>query len=135
MTTSPADELRTAAATVRALATAASTATDGTPTAHWNTKEQRGGGARLYGDYTTDGRGQRIGWPPLMHGTTRPPHMEPQHAAYAATMGPALGLALADWLDRMADANETVNDYTFGLVATLNLEALAVARQINGGGS
>lgn len=49
-----------------------------------------------------------------------------------AVMHPGVGLALADWLDRMADANEAANDYTFGLIATLNLDALAVARQING---
>jgi len=52
-------------------------------------------------------------------------------AAYIAAMHPGVGAALADWLDRMADATEAVNDWTLGAVATLNLEALAVARAIN----
>jgi hypothetical protein len=59
----------------------------------------------------------------------------PECAAFIAAMGPGVGVALADWLDRMADANDTVNDWTLGVVSTLNLEALAVARLVLGEGA
>ncbi|WP_158679187.1 hypothetical protein [Streptomyces sp. Tu 6176] len=52
--------------------------------------------------------------------------MHTQHAAYAATMGPALGCALADWLDWQARA------LTEGQIAVPEA-AVAVARAINGG--
>lgn len=126
MTTSPADELRAASTTLRAHATAAAENSGSTT---WHTSrhfpDQPGS------DFTTllasPGR-------PLHGGGGRgvAPYMHAPVSEYIALMDPALGLALADWLDRMADANEAANDYTFGLIATLNLDALAVARQING---
>lgn len=53
---------------------------------------------------------------------------------YIATMHPGVGAALADWLDRMAEASENVNDWTLGVVSTLLLDALAVARAVLGEG-
>lgn len=123
---SPADEVREAAAKIRALATAASTDADGTPTAHWNTND--GGDSshsRLYGDYLTRDDGRRISWPSLVRGGSlqRPSYMHPQHAIYAAAMGPAVGLALADWLDSAAEDAKQIGP---------DPHALAVARAING---
>ncbi|WP_329390140.1 hypothetical protein [Streptomyces sp. NBC_01716] len=109
MTTSPADELRTAAALLRARATTA------TPSPWTQT------GIGDFGWYI-DGPGIE----------TADSDQGRADADYIALMHPGVGAALADWLDRMADANEAANDWTFGLIATLNLEALAVARQING---
>ena len=130
--TTPADELRTAAATLRALATAASTDTDGTPTAHWNSKNQGPGRSLLCGDYTTNGRGELVGWPSLARGGSfqRPSYMSTQHAEYAAAMGPAVGLALADWLEYTASmlAAQTHPDWQ----DLVGCNALAVARAING---
>ncbi|MEU2143593.1 hypothetical protein ABZ741_04680 [Streptomyces globisporus] len=40
--------------------------------------------------------------------------------------------ALAEWLDRQAEACEQVNPWTVGVVSTLGLHALAVARQLLG---
>ncbi|MGW6604252.1 hypothetical protein [Streptomyces sp. NPDC055036] len=73
-----------------------------------------------------------IGVPYVVGSTTIDPSHPPTIADYIAAMHPGVGTVLADWLDRMADANEAVNDWTRGLVATLNLDARAVARQING---
>lgn len=122
------DEIRTAAEKLRALATAASTDTDGTPTAHWNSKVHRrqdSGYRILCGDYLTRADGRTISWPTLLHGRVgqSPALMHTQHAEYAAAMGPTVGLALADLLDDLAhgDDEDVVNPW-----------ALALARQING---
>ncbi|MFD7705620.1 hypothetical protein [Streptomyces sp. NPDC059786] len=58
----------------------------------------------LCGDYLTLEDGRRISWPSLVRGGSPQRHarLEPQHAEYAATMGPVVGLALADWLDAAA---------------------------------
>ncbi|MCL7377443.1 hypothetical protein [Streptomyces sp. 35G-GA-8] len=127
--TTPADELRTAAEKLRALATAASTNTDGTPTTTWNTKlcwpNDDNGTSHLYGDYLTRDDNRRIAWPPLLHGGSpqRPTRMQTQHATYIAAMGPTLGLLVAEWLDSAAEDAEQIGP---------DRHALAVARQING---
>ncbi|MFJ8852315.1 zinc ribbon domain-containing protein [Streptomyces sp. NPDC102437] len=152
--TTPADELRAADARLRALATAASTDTDGTPTTQWSTApcwpNDPDGTSRLYGDYLTRDDGRRIAWPPLLHGGSqqRPTRMQTQHADYIALMGPGLGLALADWL------NAAAKFYNASVTAAANVwpetrdiaerdawvakhadgHALAVARQILGAG-
>ncbi|MFE7954409.1 hypothetical protein [Streptomyces sp. NPDC057413] len=125
----PADELRAAAEKLRALATAASTDTDGTPTAHWHSKDQAHDHSFLYGDYLTRDDGRTISWPLLLRGGSaqRPSHMHPQHAAYAAAMGPTVGLALADWLD-VASVNAVVLTWPNDFIE----RALTVARAING---
>ncbi|MFE0800104.1 hypothetical protein [Streptomyces sp. NPDC058812] len=145
----PADELRTAAAKIRALATAASTDSDGAPTANWHHQERGHGRGHLYGDHLTRDDGRRISWPHLLRGgsSQRPTYMHVQHAAYAAAMGPALGLALAEWLDQAARyydagvqaAGDVFRDDPAGRDAFLTTgpgapseHALAVARQING---
>jgi hypothetical protein len=68
----PAEEVTAAAAKLRALATAASTDDDGTPTAHWHTEPRRPHDAtsshNLYGDYITREDGSRISWPLLNRG-------------------------------------------------------------------
>ncbi|MEU8473728.1 hypothetical protein [Streptomyces hygroscopicus] len=124
--TSPADQIRAAAVLLRALATAASTDTDGTPTAHWNTEpcwpDDDDGTRYLCGDHLTRDDGRTISWPHLLRGGRgRAPYMATQHAEYAAAMGPALGLALAAWLDSAAEDAEQVGP---------DPHALAVARQI-----
>lgn len=137
--TTPADEIRTAASKLRALATAASTDTDGTPTANWNTKPRQSaefegllpddGNRRLLGDYLTDDDGRRISWPSLLHGGApgRKPRMRARHADYAAAMDPTVGQAVADWLDSEADLL-TNDDFP-----AIHHHALAVARAINRG--
>ncbi|WP_329592169.1 hypothetical protein OG195_27395 [Streptomyces sp. NBC_01362] len=123
MTTTPADELRAAAEKLRALATAASTDTDGNPTAQWNAEprwpDAPDGHWNLYGGYTSRDDGRRFGWPRLNRGGSqhRQAYMQPQHATYIAAMGPGVGLALADWLDAAAPDDQ---------------HALAVARQVLG---
>lgn len=131
-----AEELHQAAEKLRELATAASTATDGTPTANWNVeyKEfQSPGHGLLCGDYIANGRGERVGWPLLHRGGSqhRPTYMASQHAEYAAAMGPAVGLALAAWLDATADRLQ--QQAHPGWQDTAEPQALAVARAINGG--
>ncbi|MFH8793299.1 hypothetical protein [Streptomyces sp. NPDC017941] len=127
---SPADELRAAAEKLRALAVAASTTADGTPTAHWNVKSrgkfQSPDHSLLCGDYITNGRGERVGWPLLHRGGSqhRPTYMATQHAEYAATVGPTVGLALAAWLTEAS----TIRSCAHG-------SALAVARAINRSGT
>ncbi|MEU6872413.1 hypothetical protein [Streptomyces sp. NPDC046751] len=134
MTTTPAAELHAAAETLRALATAASTDTDGTPTTTWSTEpcwpNDDDGTSRLYGDYRTRDDGHRIAWPPLLHGgsSQRPTRMHTQHATYAAAMGPAVGLALADWLDSWTGVEISEHGPMFEDAR----HALAVARQILG---
>ncbi|MWA08811.1 hypothetical protein [Streptomyces sp. BA2] len=109
--TSPADELRAAAETLRALATAASTDPQGRPTAHWDVRyrpgvlpgapAQRDGSCALIAtDSPTAVR--------LLHGGsigTRggQPSISPDHGRYAAAMDPTVGLALADLLTAVAD--------------------------------
>ncbi|MEU5608417.1 hypothetical protein AB0H03_06615 [Streptomyces sparsogenes] len=126
--TSPADQIRAAAEELRALAVAASASSDGTPTAHWNTEPcwpDDDSTRFLRGDYLTRDDGRRISWPNLLRGGTgaRPPYMATQHAEYAATMGPAVGLAVAAWLDSAAEDAEQVGP---------DPHALAVARQLLG---
>ncbi|MFF8645022.1 hypothetical protein [Streptomyces sp. NPDC015345] len=120
----PARELREAAQKLRTLALAASTATDGTPTANWNVKykEFHTGHGLLCGDYITNGRGERVGWPLLHRGGSqyRPTYMAPQHAEYAAAVGPSVGLALAAWLTEASTTPSCMSD-----------SALALARAIN----
>jgi hypothetical protein len=131
VTTTPAYELRQAAEKLRALATAASTDTDGTPTTTWSTEpcwpNDPDGTSRLYGDYRTRDDGRRIAWPPLLRGGSlqRPTRMHTQHADYIALMGPGVGLALADWLDTMA---RTANDEGAAFLD----HGIAVARQLLG---
>ncbi|MFF1483107.1 hypothetical protein ACIGZH_01810 [Streptomyces sp. NPDC058319] len=137
----PADELRAAAATLRALATAASTDTDGTPTAHWHHKDRGHDHAVLYGDHLTSDDVECISWPLLLRGGSlyRSSYMHVRHAEYAATMGPVVGLALATLLEGvLSSAREAAPAHeecasgcspdTCDLAA-----ALAVARAINGG--
>ena len=150
----PADELRTAADKLRALATTASTDDDGTPTAHWNAQPcwnhlPDDGNRFLYGDRLTSDDGRPWSWPSLLHGggQHRPARMRARHAEYAATMGPSVGLALADWLDAAAHsyecgvqaADDVFRDDPTGREKFLttgpgapSAEALAVARQILG---
>jgi hypothetical protein len=139
MTTTPADEMRAAAARLRALATAASTDTDGTPTTTWSTKLRRpdnpDGNSLLYGDHHTRDDGRRIAWPPLLHGGSqqRPVSMHTQHADYIAMMDPTLGHAVAVWLEAEAAAPVTAehSDQCVDPQCT-TLAALAVARQVLG---
>lgn len=131
--TTPADELRTAAATLRALATAASTNDDGTPTAQWAFTERRfdsgegwGSGMLRAVDSLDGDADPRLG-KALVHGSggTRgqSPSLAVQHGEYIAAMDPGVGAAIADWLDSAAeDAEQIGADY----------RALAAARQING---
>jgi hypothetical protein len=129
--TTPAGELRTAAEKLRALATAASTDPDGTPTANWHTQPRRPdddtSGHHLYGDHLTRDDGRTISWPLLNRGGSpqRPSYMHAQHAAYAAAMGPTVGIALADWLDSAAEDAEQIGP---------DPHAVATARAINTGG-
>lgn len=104
----PAETLTAAAEKLRTLAAAASTDTDGAPTAAWSTKPcgpaETDGSSRLYGDFLTREDGRRIAWPPLLHGGSqqRLAHMRTRHAAYIAAMDPGVGAALAELLDRHA---------------------------------
>ncbi|MFD5875666.1 hypothetical protein [Streptomyces sp. NPDC060322] len=139
-TTSAADQLRAAAAQLRALATAASTDTDGRPTAHWAVRYQPGvtpGAAPLtdrncyldaIDEADPDGRGARR----LLHGgggsRTRPPSVEPQHGRYIALMDPTLGLALAAWLESWVGVDLSEH----GPMPEDAQHALAVARQVLG---
>ncbi|MFF8422977.1 hypothetical protein [Streptomyces sp. NPDC015680] len=132
MTTTP--ELRAAAQQLRALATAASTDTDGNPTAQWNAEPRwpadPDGTSHLYGGYRTLDDGRRIASPSLLRGGSpqRPTRMYTQHADYIATMGPAVGLALADWLDSWTGVEISEHGPMFEDAR----HALAVARQILG---
>jgi hypothetical protein len=128
--TTPADELRTAAERLRALAAAASTDPDGTPTANWHAKPRwpnnDDGSRYLFGDHLTRDDGHIYSWPLLNRGGSlqRPSYMRGQHAEYAAAMGPGVGLALADWLESAAEDAEQIG---------ADHRALTVARAINGG--
>ncbi|MFD6531558.1 hypothetical protein [Streptomyces sp. NPDC060184] len=105
MTSTPSDTLRAAATKLRGLATAASTDTDGTPTTRWSTTPLHSGYSSLHGDVQTLDDGRVVASPRLLHGgdMRRPVRMRTQHAEYAATMDPTVGLALADWLETSAD--------------------------------
>lgn len=130
--TTPADELRTAAATLRALATTASTGRAGEPTVRWAFTETssdfgkgHGSGMLRATDALDAEADPRLG-KPLIHGSSgtrgRAPSLAVQHGEYIAAMDPTLGLLLADWLDSAAqDAEQIGPDH----------HALAVARQIN----
>jgi hypothetical protein len=116
----PADELRTAAAKLRTLATSASTDRHGRDISTWTSHHVGDHDARLYGpDHVNIIRGGSNG----PHGRGIRPHLHPPVADYIAAMGPPVGTALADWLDSAAeDAEQIGPDY----------HALAVARQILG---
>jgi hypothetical protein len=135
--TTAADELRTAAQTLRELATAASTGRKGEPTTTWAVRyrineftreEERNHGCRLVATDTADENGH--GATQLFHGPSGGyggrgpgPSMHPQHAEYIAAMHPAVGRALAELLDDQADGDDE---------GVINPWALAVARQILG---
>ncbi|MFE3139723.1 hypothetical protein [Streptomyces scopuliridis] len=127
--TTPADELRTAATTLRALATTASTGRSGELTTRWTFTERHlhsgkrwGSGMLRATDALTEGDNPLLG-KSLIHGAPgRAPSLATQHGDYIAAMDPTLGLLLADWLDSAAeDADQIGADH----------HALAVARQIN----
>lgn len=132
--TSPATELRTAAATLRALATAASTATStpidkgGKPTTRWHFAERNGSSSGYLYAENPNGPGAR-----LIHGGADSrgthPNMRTRHGQYAAAMDPTVGLALANWLDWEA---ETAPITAWAPINTGLDRALAVARAVNG---
>lgn len=112
-----ADELRTAAQKIRTLATAA--ANDSGNTA-W--KASRHFPDQPNSTFTTL---WAVGVKPLLRGGRRPPaYVSAPVGDYAAAVDPALGLALADWLEWQATALD-------GGIAIPDA-ALAVARTING---
>lgn len=112
----PADELRTAAATLRALLADRQL----TP-----------------GPWLSMDRGDRVLWngegaedqPPMY--VVDEPMSNGANAAYIAAMHPGVGLALAQWLDSLAVINLREHP-GMGLDAR---HALAIARAINGGQS
>ncbi|MEV7975384.1 hypothetical protein [Streptomyces sp. NPDC086519] len=149
--TSPADELRTAATRLRALATAASTDGRNKPTTRWHFAKRDDRTGYLYAE-TPDGPAIKL----LLGGSSGPygrgmhPGMRTQHGEYAAAMDPAVGLALADWLEHEAAGHEAVQGLGNVTTELLNIEleqdgyaaqithstlqqALAVARAILGG--
>ncbi|RLL66980.1 hypothetical protein [Streptomyces sp. Z26] len=125
----PAAEIRAAAETLRALATAASTATStplargGQPTTRWHFAEHVSGSGYLYAE-NPSGRGVRL----LRtlgaggRGHRDPASIRTRHGAYAAAMDPVVGLALAAALDEAAASIEQ------GAMAEALLD---VARAIN----
>jgi len=125
--TAPADELRSAAQTLRSLAEAA---TPGPWRQHDTHLGQYG-----YAATVLSGEGNDTdlrAWLPSM---SQEPWDETRNAwpdaAYIAVMGPNVGLALADWLDVAADyADRWPSDHQTN--SPFRQGALAVARQING---
>lgn len=115
----PADELRAAAARLRALAEAASTDRYGRDTSTWISEQRSPTDARLL---TPDRRAILHGGSSGPNGRGTRPHLHPQHAAYIAAMDPTLGTAIADWLDSAATDAEMVGP---------DHRALTVARLIN----
>ncbi|MBZ6102756.1 hypothetical protein [Streptomyces olivaceus] len=114
----PADELRAAADKIRQLATAAA---DDSGNTAW--KASRHFPDQPDSTFTTL---WAVGVKPLLRGGRRPPaYVSAPVGDYAATMDPAVGLALADWLEWQAAALDE------GRIAIPDA-ALAVARQING---
>ena len=155
----PADEIRAAATTLRALATAAATSKDGKPTASWHFEENQTVSGEGWGHgmlYATDQEPERQ--TQIVRGpTSRPngrgigPRVERQHGEYIAAMDPTAGLALAAWLDWAANIARDhpwdpdyagmpdlrwcteCQDEETSCVAAVD-HALTVARAINGGG-
>lgn len=103
--TTLADELRTAAETLRRLAEAA------TPSPWTETG---------IGDF-----GWTVGSPTRSIAETEDNEQGRTDAAYIAAMHPGIGVALADWLDETARNSEP-----FG---SINTRAVEMARAINGG--
>jgi hypothetical protein len=103
--TTPADELRAAAETLRTAATAADTKRPApwTPGAAGSVLSPREGGVDYVTGYTINSG--------------------PQIAAYIALMHPDVGHALADLIDDQADGDDE---------GVINPWALAVARALNG---
>ena len=111
--TTAADELRAAAARLRELATAASTDPHtNRPTETWEFRPKPVEFPTSFPPHgmlatpETDGRITN-----LIHGggggtRARSPWMFEVHGAYIATMGPPVGVALADWLDEEADRRD-----------------------------
>jgi hypothetical protein len=113
--TTPADELRAAAARLRELAT---DATDGPwipddPNTRWgdDRDHQLVGGGKILATFDNDYKG-------------------PLNATYAAAMHPGVGAALADWLDSEAGEWDPDPDVIHTWDAHFE-RALAVARLIN----
>lgn len=94
------------------------------PTANWNVKyeEFHPGHCLLCGDYIINGRGERVGWPLLHRGGSqfRATYMAPQHAEYAAAMGPSVGLALAGWLTEASTTSSCMSDGALALARAIN---------------
>ncbi|WP_329215154.1 hypothetical protein OG352_06160 [Streptomyces sp. NBC_01485] len=137
--TTPADQMRTAAARLRELANTASTDPYGRDTSTWTSHHVNDHDARLYGpDRVRIIRGGSSG----PHGRGTHPHLAPAHADYIAALHPGVGKALADLLVAVANDpdDETLNnpgsarhggcDRTVCPAAA----ALAVARALLGGG-
>lgn len=117
----PTDELRTAAAKVRSLACSATEA----PWTRWRDQEHIPGwdGFLMIGDSaepTEDNDGDPVA-----------KVYAESDASYIVVMHPGVGMALADWLDATAAALEKHAPAEWH--ARLEPQALAVARQINGG--
>lgn len=115
--TTPADEIRAAAIKLRELA---ADATDGPWAAHdpnkqWHDPNKQWGDDR---DHQLIGGGKALA-------TFDTDHKGPLNTAYAATMHPGVGAAIADWLDQAADA-------LTGIPVEANEPALVAARGING---
>jgi hypothetical protein len=116
--TSPADELRTAAQTLRSL-TAAVHAPD-LPDQSWHTEpcasEERGDCPCIVAQGTCNTEGSFV--QPLFYVADAE---TPELAAYIAAMGPNVGTVLADWLNSAAEDAEQIGP---------DPHALAVARAI-----
>lgn len=123
--TTPADEIRAAAAKLRGLATAASTDAHGHDTSTWSSEHVRPGDARLYGP----GRTSILrGSPSGPGGRGARPHLHPQHADYIAALHPGVGAVLADWLDFEANLITVVPGSE---LPGRTRHALTIARLIN----
>ncbi|MFE3197180.1 hypothetical protein [Embleya sp. NPDC059237] len=120
MTDEPADTIRRAAEHLRALAAAASAPP-------WAVRPRWADDPTGSAD-VTDGSGGT-----LVHGRSgtrgRAPFLRGPDARYVAAMGPAVGLALATWLDECATQAATGSVDEPGAVAA----ALTIARTILGG--
>ncbi|MEU8829389.1 hypothetical protein [Streptomyces sp900116325] len=117
--TAPADELRDAAEKLRSLAAAATPGPwEGVVDDHGRKGVDASVWADSIGYYVTEkiSSGER----------------HTADAAYIAAMHPGVGLALAKWLDRTAEAVEQANEETLYTVADLAVEAIELAREING---
>ncbi|MGW4670112.1 hypothetical protein [Streptomyces sp. NPDC004324] len=113
----PADEIKQAAAKLRALAEAAA-AESGNP--RWTS-------SRVFPDqHDSDASVVRAEGARPVFAVSQARYIRGPISDYAAAMDPMLGLALVDWLDQAADAFA-------GKPLPDGEPALAVARQINGG--